>query len=199
MQSSHEATFDPYIFTFTVQPRQGVAPEKAEQALYAEVDKLKAAGVDEHELQKAKNQAISAHYRSLRSINRRANVIGRYDVLFGDYRKLANVEQEFNKVTAADIQRAAKQYFDVNNRTVATLVPDSAPEDERPKQTPRRKNNEATLDKTCSISRGCVDLSFCRGAGAERACPDFSTARLPARATSERPDSACFSRSTNCR
>ena len=129
MQSSHEATFDPYIFTFTVQPRQGVAPEKAEQALYAEVDKLKAASVDEHELQKAKNQAISAHYRSLRSINRRANVIGRYDVLFGDYRKLANVEQEFNKVTAADIQRAAKQYFDVNNRTVATLVPDSAPED----------------------------------------------------------------------
>jgi len=134
VQSSHEATFDPYIFTFTVQPRQGVAPEKAEQALYAEVDKLKATGVDEHELQKAKNQAISGYYRSLRSINRRANVIGRYETLFGDYHKLANVEQEFNKVSAADIQRAAKQYFDVNNRTVATLVPDAAPDDnDKPK------------------------------------------------------------------
>jgi predicted Zn-dependent peptidase len=55
-------------------------------------------------------------------------VIGRYEVFFGDYHKLANVEQEYNKVTAADIQRAARQYFDVNNRTVATLVPDSAPE-----------------------------------------------------------------------
>ena len=107
---------------------------KGRAGLYAEVEKLKAAGVDEHELQKAKNQAISAHYRSLRSINRRANVIGRYDVLFGDYRKLAEVEQEFNKVTAADIQRAAKQYFDVNNRTVATLIPDSAPEDRRQNQ-----------------------------------------------------------------
>jgi zinc protease len=140
VQSSHEATFDPYIFTFTVQPRQGVAPEKAEQALYAEVEKLKTTGVDEHELQKARNQAISAHYRSLRSINRRANVIGRYETLFGDYHKLANVEQEFNKVSAADIQRAAKQYFDVNNRTVATLVPDSAPDGQD-------KDNKAAEEK----------------------------------------------------
>jgi zinc protease len=128
VQSSHEATIDPFLFTFTVQPRQGVAPEKAEQAFYAEIEKLKSAVLDEHELQKAKNQAIAAYYRTLRSINRRANVIGRYEVLFGDYHKLANVEQEYSKVTAADIQRAAKEYFDVNNRTVATLIPDAAPE-----------------------------------------------------------------------
>jgi zinc protease len=130
VESSHEVTFDPFLFSFTVQPRKGVAPEKAEQALYAEIDKLKTSGVDDHELQKAKNQAIANYYRSLRSINRRANVIGRYEVFFGDYHKLANVEQEFNKVTAADIQRAAKEYFDVNNRTVATLVPDAEPEKE---------------------------------------------------------------------
>lgn len=67
----------------------------------------------------------------MQSINRRANVIGRYQVLFGDYHKLATVEQEFNKVTAADIQRAAKEYFDVNNRTVATLLPDAAPEKDK--------------------------------------------------------------------
>ena len=128
VQSSHGPTIDPFLFTFTVQPRQGVAPEKAEQALYTEIEKLKTAGVDEHELQKARNQAIAEYYRSLRSINRRANVIGTYQVLFGDYHKLAGVEQEYNQVTPADIQRAAKQYFDANNRTVATLVPDAAPE-----------------------------------------------------------------------
>lgn len=139
VQSGHEATIDPYLFTFTVQPRQGVAPEKAEQALYAEVDKLKSSAVDDHELQKAKNQVISSYYRSLRSINRRANVIGRYQVLFGDYHKLANVEQEFNKVTAADIQRAAKEYFDVNNRTVATLIPDTAPEAKDPEKPAEEK------------------------------------------------------------
>jgi zinc protease len=124
VQSSHEISFDPFMFTITVQPRQGVAPEKVEQALYAEIEKLKAAGVDEHELQKAKNQAIANHYRVLRSINRRANQIGRYEVFFGDYHKLESVEQEYNKVSAADIQRVAREYFDANNRTVATLVPD---------------------------------------------------------------------------
>jgi zinc protease len=128
VQSSHEATFDPFLFGFTVQPRKGVAPEKAEQALYAELEKLKTSGVDDHELQKAKNQAIASHYRLLRSISRRANVIGQYEVFFGDYHKLATVEQEYNKVTASDIQRAAKEYFDINNRTVATLVPDAEPE-----------------------------------------------------------------------
>src|SRR5579864_2242013 len=128
VQSSHQATFDPFLFVFTLQPRQGVAPEKAEQALYAEIEKLKSAAIDEHELQKAKNQVIANYYRSLRSINRRANVIGRYEVLFGDYHKLANVEQEYNKLSEADIQRAVKEYFDVNNRTVATLVPDAAHE-----------------------------------------------------------------------
>jgi predicted Zn-dependent peptidase len=84
--------------------------------------------VDEHELQKAKNQAISSYYRSLRSINRRANVIGDYAVLFGDYHKLARVEQEYNQVTASDIQRVARQYLDRDNRTVATLVPIAAPD-----------------------------------------------------------------------
>jgi len=128
VQSSHGPTLDPFLFTFTLQPRQGVAPEKAEQALYAEIEKLKTAGVDEHELQKAKNLTISSYYRSLRSINRRANVIGNYAVLFGDWHKLASVEQEYDKVTAADIQRAAKAYLEADNRTVATLVPTAAPD-----------------------------------------------------------------------
>ena len=126
VQSSHGMTFDPFMFTITVHPRQGIEPEKAEQALYAEIEKLKANPIDDHELQKAKNQAIADYYRSLRSINRRANVIGKYEVFFGDYRKLTTVEQEFNKVTTSDIQRTAKEYFDVNNRTVAILVPDAS-------------------------------------------------------------------------
>jgi zinc protease len=126
-QSSHEVTLDPSLFSITIQPRQGVAPEKVETALYAEIGKLQTAGVDEHELQKAKNQAIADYFRSLRSVSRRANVIGRYEVLFGDWHKMAGVEQGFNQVTAADIQRVAKQYLDTNNRTVATLVPDTEP------------------------------------------------------------------------
>ena len=49
-------------------------------------------------------------------------------MLFGDYHKLANVEQEFSKVGVADIQRVVKQYFVANNRTVGILVPDASQE-----------------------------------------------------------------------
>ena len=81
-------------------------------------------------MQKARNQAIAAHYRSLRSINQRANTIGQYEVLFGDWHKISTVEEEYNKVTAADIQRVAKQYFGQNNRTVATLIPDNTKQEQ---------------------------------------------------------------------
>jgi zinc protease len=118
--------FDPTLIEFFMQPRAGVAPEKLETAFYAEIDKLKAAPIDEHELQKARNQAIAAHYRSLRSINERANTIGEYQVLFGDWHKVMSVEDEYNKVTAADIQRVARQYFGADDRTVATLIPDAS-------------------------------------------------------------------------
>ena len=131
-------TFDPTLFNVVAQPRAGVAPEKLEAAFYTEIDKLKAAPVDDHELQKARNQAIARYYRSLRSINLRANTIGEYQVFFGDWHKLSDVEAEYNKVTAADIQRVAKQYFGENNRTVATLIPDG--KEETPADAPKGDN-----------------------------------------------------------
>jgi predicted Zn-dependent peptidase len=48
-------------------------------------------------------------------------------VFFGDYRKLFTAADDFAKVTKADVQRVAKQYFSAENRTVATLVPEAAP------------------------------------------------------------------------
>ena len=188
VQSSHDATFDPFLFTFTVQPRQGVAPEKAEQALYAEVEKLKASGVDEHELQKAKNQVISSHYRSLRSINRRANVIGRYELLFGDYRKLADVEQEFNKVSTADIQRAAAVLRrqqphgrDAHSRRRAGSG----------RQNQVREGETMRLHPASRIVFLAAMSGFRSRAGASGSSqPGLSAACLPARATSQRIDAA---------
>ncbi len=117
------ATFDPTLFHFTAQPRQGVTAETVEEAMDVEIDKLAAEGPGDKELQKAKNQAIAAHYRGLRSISGRAGQIGNYEVLFGDYHKLDGVEQEYAKVTAADVQRVMKKYLVKTNRTVAVLVP----------------------------------------------------------------------------
>ena len=62
----------------------------------------------------------------MKTIAGRANLLGEYEVFYGDYRKLYSVEKTLEAVTAADVQRVAKQYLTEKNRTVATLIPEKA-------------------------------------------------------------------------
>ncbi len=123
VNSSFGATMDPSLFEFSAQPRKDVPVEKLEKAIYAQIAALAADGPRPEELQKAKNQAIAAHYRSLRSIAGRAQEIGEAEVIFGDYNLIQGVEAKIDAVTAADIQRVIKQYLKPTNRTVAVLIP----------------------------------------------------------------------------
>ena len=123
--SNARPSFDPSLFQISAQPRAGVAPEKVEAAIYAEIEKLQTVPVDDHELTKAKNQMIAEHYRSLQSIANRAAAIGRAEVYFGSWKHVDEEEQLINAVTPADLQRVAQKYLGANNRTVATLIPDT--------------------------------------------------------------------------
>jgi zinc protease len=123
--------FDPSVFTITAQPKAGVDPGAVEKAVYEELEKVKAESVTDEELEKAKNILLSGFYRNIKTISGRSNAIGTYEVFFGDYRKLFTAADDFAKVTKADVQRVAKQYFGDRNRTVATLVPDAAPAAEK--------------------------------------------------------------------
>jgi zinc protease len=118
------ATFDPTLFTVNSQPKANVMPEKVEQAIYDEFDKVKGAGVTDDELQKARNILLAGFYRQMKTISGKANTIGTYEVFFGDYKRLFSAADDYAKVTKADVQRVAKQYFNEKNRTVVTLVPE---------------------------------------------------------------------------
>ncbi|NOT60467.1 MAG: insulinase family protein [Acidobacteria bacterium] len=118
------ASFDPTLFTIFTQPKSGVATDKVEQAIYEELDKVKAVVVTDDELQKAKNIQLANFYRQLKTINGKANTLGTYEVFFGDYNKLFTAADDYAKVTKADLQRVAAAYFTAKNRTVATLVPE---------------------------------------------------------------------------
>lgn len=73
---------------------------------------------------KAKNILLADFYREMKTINGRGNTIGTYEVFFGDYHKLFEMEEALKNVTAANVQGVAAKYFGANNRTVATLVPE---------------------------------------------------------------------------
>lgn len=122
--SSMGLALDPTLYTVTVQPKDRVAPEAVERALYEELEKVKAGGVTERELQKAKNVLVANFYRQMKTISGKANTLGSYEIFFGDYRRLFAAADEYAKVTAADVKRVAQKYFRERNRTVAVLVPE---------------------------------------------------------------------------
>ena len=119
-----QPSLDPGLMIFTVQPRSGVEPARAEQAFTEELERVRGAGIAASELDKAKNQLLAAHYRELKTISGIADELGSYEVFFGDYRKLLTAPQDLAKVSAADVEQAARRYLDPKNKTAATLVPE---------------------------------------------------------------------------
>lgn len=116
---------DPGLFVFSMTPRSGVDPARTEKVLFEEIEKLRTAPVPADELSKAKNQLLARHYRQLKTIAGRANLLGTFEVFEGDYSKLFTSDREIQAVTAADIQRVATKVFSEKNRTVATLIPEA--------------------------------------------------------------------------
>jgi zinc protease len=120
-----EQSLDPGLFTFSMTPRSGVDPARTEAALFEEIEKVRTTPIPDDELRKAKNQLLAQHYRQLKTIAGRANLLGTYEVFYGDYNKLFTSDKDIEAVTAADLQRVAKKYFSPTNRTVATLIPEA--------------------------------------------------------------------------
>ena len=56
-----------------------------------------------------------------KQLDGKANQIGTYQLFFGDYKKLFNAPDEYQKVTADDIKNVVKKYFNKSNRTVGIL------------------------------------------------------------------------------
>jgi len=119
------SAFDPSLEQIMAQPKQGVDPVACEKAVYEELERVKNSAITEQELEKAKNIRLVEFYNQMRTISGRANTIGTYEVFFGDYNKLFDAAKNYAAVTKDDVQRVAKAYFAPNNRTVATLIPES--------------------------------------------------------------------------
>src|ERR1700736_5949282 len=125
VSSQVEPAFDPTLAIVVAQPKQAVDPEKCEKAIYEELERVKLSTITDQELEKAKNIRLMEFYQQVRTINGRANTIGTFEVFTGDYKKLFDTAKSYAAVTKEDVQRVAKAYFGENNRTVATLVPDT--------------------------------------------------------------------------
>ncbi len=117
-----DITNDPGLFTLSAGVMPGKTTAAVEQALYAELDKLKQEPPTARELQKAKNQIEASFLMSQDSDFSQAMLLGEFASV-GDWRLLGTFVDRIRSVTAADVQRVARKYFSEDNRTVAILVP----------------------------------------------------------------------------
>ena len=117
-------SFDPELFSVYAIAAKGISADRLEKAIENQIDKVVNEGVTDTELQKLKNQKLMEFYRTMESINGKANSLGTYELFFGDYKKLYEAPTLYEKVTKADIQRVAKTYLTQRNRTVGYLLPE---------------------------------------------------------------------------
>jgi predicted Zn-dependent peptidase len=119
------------LFAIEAESKDGHAPEEAEKAVFAELDRIAKDGVPEEELQAAKNRFLTSTYRQL---DGNFFLMLRYGVADarGDWHLADGLTQEVQKVSAVDLQRVVKKYFTRENRAVATYTRKGGSEPEDP-------------------------------------------------------------------
>ncbi len=116
----------PGLFQSIISVAPGKAPADAEKAVLAEVEKLKQNGVQEWELEKARANARRALVASLQSSLQRAVVLSQNALFFDDPDRINTRSTMISAVTAADVQRVAREYLTDANRAVITTTPKAA-------------------------------------------------------------------------
>ena len=105
-------------FELAAEVKDGHTPDEVEQAIYAELDKLKSEEVPPQELQKVKNNFAAFEYRRLVSNMSILMQLIQNDGL-GDWREINNAGAKHQAVTAADVRRVTAKYFTRERRNVA--------------------------------------------------------------------------------
>ena len=113
-------------FQLTATAAPGNAPEKVEQALYKEIEKLQTTKVDARELQKVKNQYAADTFRRVQD-----NFGLMLQLLLADntlgWRSFNEEPAKIQAVTPDDIQRVASTYFKPVRRSVILYYTKAAP------------------------------------------------------------------------
>ena len=152
---------DPSLFEFDATPSASVPVATVEKGLEDEVTRLQTTPVSAEELARAVRQISAAFVYNNDSVTAQAGQIGTYAAI-NQPRYLDTYLDNIKKVTPADVQRVARQYLTVDNRTVAAfdpqpLPPGAAPPpppvvdnfgSAKPVTDPRQKAVLAALDKT---------------------------------------------------
>lgn len=111
----------PHLFAFYAFPIPGHKPEEMEQAIRAEIERLKKEDVTDEELKMIKTRARATLVRGLSDNAGLAQQLAFYQARYGDWRELFRSVDRLEKVGKEEIRRVANQTFTQENRTVGII------------------------------------------------------------------------------
>ena len=104
-------------------PTDGTESERLERVLLSVIDTLRAGGVTQEELEKAKNQRRATEVAARLTLAGRASELQRHQ-LYGGRAARANDELErYDAVVPEDLLRVARRYLIAENRAVVLVLP----------------------------------------------------------------------------
>jgi zinc protease len=112
--------------TYALRIDFGSAPERAdelEKAVFAEIDSVKAHGASEKDLQKVRETDLRERETNLRQNRYWLTLLGTYDFNGWDPALILRYSDVMSKLGSADIQAAARRYFDLTRYVVVQLLP----------------------------------------------------------------------------
>jgi zinc protease len=118
----------PRLLGIEATPAPGASLDQLEQAINSEIDGVKAGPIADAEIEKARNTARRQFIRNLDTSLARARNLAEYALLFGDPGRINSRWDRLARLSAADVQRVAKQYLIPDNRTVVITHPTRTPE-----------------------------------------------------------------------
>ncbi|MBV9768167.1 MAG: insulinase family protein, partial [Bryobacterales bacterium] len=117
----------PSTFNIMVLARPGKDLKEIENAVYAELDRVKSEPLADWELQKVRMTERHQTAQQLESTLYRAYLIGEFASIYGDPNLINTRFDRIQHVTKEDIERAAQAYLTPENRTVLTTLPKPKP------------------------------------------------------------------------
>ena len=115
---------DPALFRIAVVLTREHTPEEAEAEIADILAELAAQPVGAEELDKVRSVVETDFWSDLEGVDGRAEALGHYQTVLGDYRRLFDVAAALARVDAGDVQRAIRRYLAPDNRSVVIVDPD---------------------------------------------------------------------------
>jgi predicted Zn-dependent peptidase len=112
----------PTLFVISANPRAPHSARELEDAVLAELERLKSEPVAERDLQRILNKIEYEESRRMGTNGGLARNLTEYEATAGNWRYMVEYRTKVASITPADIQRVARQYFIRENRLVGFIT-----------------------------------------------------------------------------